>query len=149
MDRWLLVLGLLSALPVRAEVQVYDKSQLVSALGANSPCCVVDGRNEASRRRQPLAEALPYRAGMTVAAGDAPVVVVADNTRRAQDQAAALARDHPAKRILVVKGGLPVWQAALAALEHAPPGGYAIQFVIPKNTCEQGSPLQQLLTNPK
>lgn len=149
MDRWLLLLGLLAAHPVHSEVQVYDKSQLVSALGANAPCCVVDGRNEASRKHQPLAESLAYQPGMKVAGGTAPVVVVADNTRQAEKQAVALAKDHPEKRILVVKGGLPVWQAALAALEHAPPGGYAIQFVIPKNTCEQGSPLQKLLTSPK
>lgn len=143
------VAAVMFASAVRAEVQLYDKNQLVSALGANSPCCVVDGRDERSRQRQALAEAVLYRPGLKVAAGDAPVVVVGDNDKQASQVGESLAKDQPSKRILVVKGGLPEWQAALVALKDAPPGGYAIQFVIPKNTCEQGTPLQKLLSRPK
>jgi hypothetical protein len=150
MKRWIfsvLAAGLAST--AQAEVQLYDKNQLVSALGANSPCCVVDGRDEGRRQRQALAEAVLYRPGLKVAAGDAPVVVVGDNDKQASQVGEALAKDQPSKRILVVKGGLPAWQATLVALKDAPPGGYAIQFVIPKNTCEQGTPLQKLLSRPK
>lgn len=150
MRHWLLlVTASFLASPALAGVELYDKHQLLSALGANSPCCVVDGRNENSRKRQALDEALPYRPGMKVAAGDAPVVLVADSDRQARRLGDALAKDHPDKRILLVKGGLPVWQGVTTALANAPPGGYAIQFVIPKNTCEQGTPLQKLLTSPK
>ena len=150
MNRWIFcVLAAALASTAQAEVQLYDKNQLVSALGANSPCCVVDGRDERSRQRQALAEAVLYRPGLKVAAGDAPVVVVGDNDKQARQVGDALAKDQPGKRVLVVKGGLPVWQAVTVALENAPPGGYAIQFVIPKNTCEQGTPLQKLLSRPK
>lgn len=42
-----------------------------------------------------------------------------------------------------VKGGT-AWQPGKALGAGAPPHRLAIHFVIPKNTCEQGEPLQEL-----
>ena len=57
-----------------------------------------------------------------------------------------LARTSNAPKVIAVKGGLATWEAA--AGQGDPPGGTALTFVIPKNTCEQDAPLQQLRTEP-
>lgn len=128
-----------------ADVTPMDKKQLHHALSANPPCCVIDGRSEDSRKKHPLEDALPYKAGLRINPTSA-IVVVADNDAMAQQIAAALDATYPGKRILAVKGGVDTWEATQVELSReaasGPPSG--IGFVIPKNTCESGSPLQQL-----
>lgn len=127
-------------------------SDLVNALKSGPPCCVIDGRQEANRTQAPLAEALPYRSGLRINP-TASVVVVADTDQEAQRIADVLARQHPGKTIIAVKGGLPSWQAANAAplstATHAGAPAPGFQFVIPHNTCESGEPLQKLQSNKK
>jgi hypothetical protein len=83
------------------------------------------------------------------------VVVVADDDAKAQAVGATLAKQHPGKTILAVRGGASVWQATRKALEAMPgastaPGQQrAFSFVIPHNTCETGKPLQVLTSKPK
>lgn len=144
-----LVLSLCAGLAgiARADIELMDKMQLQFALKATPPCCVIDGRRPASRQKQPLAEALPYEKGLKINP-TASVVVVADSDRIAREIAGELARDHPGKQIIAVKGGVGVWEAAVAALANASAGGAtSYNFVIPKNTCEHGTPLQQLRSN--
>lgn len=137
---------LLYAAMAHADVVSMEQKQLQHALQAGEPCCVIDGRSEASRRQHPL-DALPYRPGMQIKP-TADVVIVADDDAQAQKIAAEFNAVHPGKRIIVVRGGVAVWEgaqmdASRAAASGAPPvGGFG--FVIPKNTCESGSPLQKL-----
>lgn len=141
-----LVLLLLGLPPLAwADVTPMDDQQLHHALKDSPPCCVIDGRTAGNRKKHPLGDALPYKEGMRINP-TAAVVVLADNDTAAQKIASTLDAAYPGKRILAVKGGVDAWEATLAQLSRdaasGPPGG--ISFVIPKNTCESGSPLQQL-----
>ena len=136
----------------QAQVSLADKAQLVSALSAKPPCCVIDGRSAASRKDQVLQNALPWRADLKIIP-TATVVVIADRDQDALGIARALGRKHPDKLILAVKGGLATWKAAslalLAAAGMDAAMGGPITFVIPANTCEQGKPLQELRSDKK
>lgn len=135
----------------QAQVTAKDKVQLTAALKTSSPCCVIDGRSAASRKRQPLADALVYRPDIRIkltATATAAVVVIADRDRDAMQIGEALARKHPGKQIIAVTGGIKTWrdasQAVLLAAGINLPGDGSMSFVIPSNTCEQGQPLQEL-----
>ena len=145
-------LGLLLAHAAQAQVSLNDKAQLVSALSAKPPCCVIDGRAADSRKREPLENALPWRTDLKINP-TATVVVIADRDQDALGIANALGQKHPGKPILAVKGGLATWKAAsfsllaAAGMDAAMSG--PITFVIPANTCEQGKPLQELRSDKK
>jgi hypothetical protein len=129
-----------------ADVTPMDQKQLQHALKASPPCCVIDGRSEANRKKRPLDEALIYRPGLQINPS-AAIVVLGDDDAGARQVAADLDTRYPGKRILVVSGGIDTWEAVQVALSReaasgAPPGAFS--FVIPKNTCESGSPLQKL-----
>lgn len=135
-----------------AQASLRDQAQLVAALSAKGPCCVIDGRAAASRKTQVLENALPWRRGLKIDP-TASVVVIADRDQDALGIARALARKHPGKPILAVKGGLATWKAtslaliAAAGMDAAMSG--PVSFVIPANTCEQGKPLQVLRPDKK
>lgn len=135
-----------------AQVSLKDKAQLVAALSAKPPCCVIDGRAAASRKREALKDALPWRSNLTINP-TATVVVIADRDQDALGIADVLGRKHPGKPVFAVKGGLPTWKAttlsllAAAGMDAAMNG--PVTFVIPANTCEQGTPLQELRPDKK
>lgn len=143
----LATLGLVLVGAAQAQVSLKDKAQLVAALAAKPPCCVIDGRTAASRKREILENALPWRKDLKIDP-TATVVVVADQDQDALGIANALGRRHPGKPILAVKGGLATWKAASLSLLAAAGMDTAmsgpVSFVIPANTCEQGKPLQVL-----
>lgn len=151
-----LVLGCLGAAAhsTWAGVSLQGEAELVAALHANPPCCIIDARSEPRRQELPLEDALRYKHGLRIVP-TASVVVVADDDAKAQAVGATLAKQHPGKTILAVRGGAPAWKAALKTLEampassaaHGPTG--ALSFVIPHNTCETGKPLQVLISKPK
>lgn len=147
-----LLAGLLAGGIVHAEVALLGGNELNAALKDSPPCCVIDGRKELNRVKAPLAEALPYRPGLSIKP-TATVVVLADNDREALRIAGIFEKQHPGKPILAVKGGLKTWQAATASLSSAPASdgapGATLQFVIPHNTCETGQPLQKLQSRKK
>lgn len=136
----------------QAQVSLLDQAQLVAALSAKGPCCVIDGRAAARRKTQVLENALPWRSDLKIDP-TASVVVIADRDQDALGIARALARKHPGKPILAVKGGLVTWKAAALALIAAAGMDAAmsgpVSFVIPANTCEQGKPLQVLRPDKK
>ncbi len=143
-----LMAGLLASWAAQAAVTLLDLAGIETALKKGAPCCVVDARGEAVRKSRPLADAVVYRPGVKIHP-TAAVVVVADSDRQALSVGRALARDNGAKEVVAVKGGMPTWLAyaerqAGASGEPGAPGGAAMSFVIPKNTCEQGAPLQEL-----
>lgn len=142
MHRLILAVLFATAGLAHADVLPMSKAQLVHALQEGQPCCVIDGRGEASRKKQPLADALPYAKDMKIAP-TAAVVVVADNDRLAKKIAGQLDAAYPGKRIIAVQGGVGVWVAALVAASSADANKPGISFVIPKNTCESGTAIQQ------
>lgn len=145
-------LGLFLAHAAQAQVSLNDKAQLVSALSAKPPCCVIDGRAADNRKREPLENALLWRTDLKINP-TATVVVIADRDQDALGIANVLGRKHPGKPILAVKGGLATWKVAsfsllaAAGMDAAMSG--PVTFVIPANTCEQGKPLQELRSDKK
>lgn len=138
--------------PAQAQISLADEAQLVAALSARAPCCVIDGRSAISRKRAVLDNALPWRADLKINP-TATVVVIADRDQDALDIAHALGRKYPGKSILAVKGGLATWKATTLSLLMATgmDGTMSgpVNFVIPANTCEQGKPLQELRPDKK
>lgn len=139
----LLFVFLVGAGLARADVVPMAKPQLVHALQEGQPCCVIDGRSEASRKKQPLSDAIPYRPGLKIEP-TAAVVVVADSDRIARRIAGELDAAYPGKRIIPVQGGIGVWESALMTASRETAGTPSFSFVIPKNTCESGSAIQKL-----
>lgn len=147
--RGLVVASLLGpAAHAQAAASLRNEIQLTLALRASPPCCVIDARTEAQRQARAIAEALPYRDGIRINP-TATVVVVADDDGAALKVAEAIAAAHPAKSVFAVEGGAAAWERVVGAISAEPPGGRATQFIIPKNTCEQGPALQQLRTAPE
>ncbi len=146
--------GVLAALMLSASVQAQaaaslrNEMQLGLALRSSPPCCVVDARTAAERKALVLDEALVYREDLRIKP-TATVVVVADTDEAALAVAESIAAAHPGSPVLAVEGGVLAWQRVLARINAEPAGGRAIQFVIPKNTCEHGPALQQLRTAPQ
>lgn len=136
--------GLLVAGQAWAEVSLLDQPALARRLAASPPCCVVDARGAAARQARPLKDALVYRAGLKINP-TATVVVLADSDAQAMSAARALDRAHPGKRIVAVKGGLATWDTVAADTGPTSSVQGSTSFVIPKNTCEQDTPLQKLL----
>jgi hypothetical protein len=129
----------------QAGVSLLAKADLVKVLTTSPPCCVIDARSEEARKARPIKEALEWLPGLKINP-TATVVVVADADARAMAVARSIDKTHPRKVIVAVKGGFPVWEAILIdqekGREHSVQG--STSFVIPKNTCEQGTPLQTL-----
>ena len=140
------------AVPAHADVALRGPAELEKALKIEPPCCVIDARSEDSQRKQPLADALRYRLGLSIVP-TASVVVLGDNDKEVVKIAEAIAKQHPGKVIYAVKGGVSAWRTVLHSLEKvssssaggAPAG---MSFVIPHNTCETGTPLQILSSKP-
>lgn len=136
----------------QAQVSLNDKAQLIAALSAKPPCCVIDGRAADVRKRETLDNALLWRFDLKINP-IATVVVIAGRDQDALAIAKVLERKHPGKPILAVKGGLATWKSASLALLTAAGMDAAmsgpVTFVIPANTCEQGTPLQELRPDKK
>lgn len=136
---------LLAAIPAAAAagVALHDKAQLAAALKRSAPCCVVDARSELTRSKSPLKDAVIYRPAVQIKP-TAAVVVIADSDDGALQAGKELAKTSGAKEVLAVKGGIGTWRALIPAEAAAGESTMPYTFVIPKNTCEQGTPLQEL-----
>lgn len=145
---FLLVLAVVATqgFAVAGTVALHDAAQLAAALKEGPPCCVIDARPAGTRALRPLSDALVYRQGMKINP-TAAVAVIADTDQNAMRVGEELARDTHAPKVIAVKGGLATWEAATG--QGRPPGGAALTFVIPKNTCEQDAPLQTLRAAPR
>jgi len=132
------VAALSFAVPAAAEVSLRDTASLQAFLAKGTPCCVIDARNEAKRLSAPLADTLPYRKGLRINPTGI-VVVIADTDARAIEVGKALERSSKAKDIYAVKGGARSWREATGVAASGLPSG----FIIPKNTCESGTAIQQ------
>ena len=124
-----------------------DEAQLVSVLGAAPHCCVIDARSARQRTVATIEGALPYSKDLRIRP-TSTVVVVADDDARSLAVAKALARTS-GHDVHALRGGLAGWQSVERQLQAkaGAPGG-SLSFVIPRNTCEQGEPLQILQSKP-
>lgn len=129
-----------------ASVTLQDKGQLEALLASATPCCVIDGRNREAQRIKPLANTLAYRKGLKIKPSGA-VVVIADSDARAVQIGEALAKSSAARQVVAVRGGAATWLAAQGIQSGLPP--WATSFVIPRDTCQQGEPLQKLRSGPR
>ena len=88
----------------------------------------------------PLADTLPYRKDLKINPTGV-VVVIADSDARAVEVGKALERSSKAKDIYAVKGGAKhvAWSDGRLSTSSGMPSG----FIIPKNTCESGTAIQQ------
>jgi hypothetical protein len=140
MKRALMVLWLpLAAAAVEPSVTLYERARLQAALQAAAPCCVVDARSAKARKVKPIADAVVYRPDLRINPTSA-VVVIADSDSEALRIGRALAAASGAMQVIAVQGGFETWQAAMR-----PGGNGGLRFVIPSDTCQQGTPLQELL----
>lgn len=122
-----------------------DEQQAIAQLKATPACCVIDARNSVRRKLRPLADALVWRDGVVVVP-TGTVVIVADDDKAGLDLGRVIEKRFKAKHVLVVKGGLDTWDAVVRSAQEP---GMPATFVIPRNTCEQGPPLQTLRSNKK
>ncbi len=148
-----LAIGLWGAGTAHAAVALRGEVELTQALKKEPPCCVIDARGEPQRLKAPLADALRYRPDLQIIP-TASIIVVADRDQDAVSVGEALAKQHPGKTIYAVKGGVTTWAVVRKSLEdvsasQAPGVSKGISFVIPRNTCETGEPLQILTSKPK
>jgi hypothetical protein len=134
-----------AALPAYADVTLEDRATIVESLKFTPPCCVVDGRSPGLRQLRPLKDAVVWQKGVRIQATGA-VVVIADSDQKARALARRIARQFDAKTVIAVKGGFDTWRDVTVAAQEP---GMPATFVIPKNTCEQGTPLQTLRSNRK
>jgi hypothetical protein len=121
-----------------------DQAQLESLLKAAPPCCIIDARPEGVRKLLPLADTVPYREGLRIDPTSV-VVVIAESDARAVEIGDAIASANRAKDVVAVKGGASTWRALVGGGPDGSGASAPLRFVIPKNTCEQGTPLQTLI----
>lgn len=138
-----LLTGLLAAGPAQAVVSLSNRGELVVNLKMSPPCCIVDGRSGLDRARRPLRNTVVWSQQLRINP-TSPVVVIADDDAKALAIGRTIEKRFKAKEVLAVKGGFETWNAILSATGES---GMPATFVIPMNTCEQGTPLQTLRSN--
>lgn len=134
-----LALLMLPGLSMGAETVLLEESALTKKIEQNQDYQLIDARSPAAQRAAPIAFSTRY--GINVAITKPLVLVVADTDA----EALAIAGSLPAasgRSICAVKGGAEVWQRV--ASKATPVTSVSKSFVIPKNTCEQGKPIQEL-----
>lgn len=131
------VMLMLPAMACAADM-LLDEAALAEKL-ANSPeYQLLDARSAEAQHTVPLAFSTRYRALMPIKMGT--VFVIADRDEAALEIAEAIPAE--GRSVFAVKGGAAAWKQVVAKM----PAGSAMpdSFVIPKNTCEPGKPVQEL-----
>lgn len=142
MKRILSCLCLALLLPVPcfgAEGVLLDEKALSAKLDQIQDYQLLDARNAEAQRDAPIAFSTRYQITTPIKTG--LVLIVADTDAAALEIAKAISVVSN-RSVYVVKGGSATWQRVMA---KAPPvTSVSGSFVIPKNTCEQGKPIQEL-----
>lgn len=126
-----------------ASAALADRPALSERVRKALTCQVIDARSPSLVKQQPIASADLYRADMTVKRG--LVVVIAVSDRRALQIARALSK-RSGQDIYAVKGGVETWKQVLKDTAKPSAGAESIMppsFVIPSDTCQQGTPLHE------
>ena len=130
-----------------ATAALQDDAQLVALLTQSPQCCVIDARSAQRRKEAELPGALAYSDDLRIKPTSV-VIVLADTDARAMVVARALAKSSPHKAY-AVKGGYMAWQSVEFRLEaQAAKPGSKFTFVIPHDTCQQGTPLHVFEAKP-
>lgn len=130
---------LLPALCWAGSAVLLDEPKLSALIAKNSEYQLLDARSVEAQRAAPIAFSTAYR--VTTPIGKGLVLVVADDDATAEK----IAQSIPAagNRIVhAVQGGNETWRRVIANSPATP--SVSGTFVIPKNTCEQGKPIQEL-----
>ncbi len=138
-----LLLPLLPALAFGAEDALLDEATLSFKLDHAHDYQVLDARGAGAQRDAPIAFSTRYETNAAIKEG--LVLVVADTDAAALAIAQAIAAGGPDRAAFAVKGGYDSWQRV--ARKSSASTSIAGGFVIPKNTCEQGKPIQELKRN--
>lgn len=124
-----------------ADVPVLAPDALEDQLAARAFCCVIDARDNAIRRRDPLQGARPWPDLGEIRPGTA-VVVVAERLPKARRVAGEVAARHPGAHVLIAKDGIADWRVVAQARAAMPPPG--MRFIIPRNTCDPAVTIMEL-----
>lgn len=133
---------LLSLAPVPglgAEEMLLDENALSAKLDQAQDYQLLDARNVEAQRNTPIPFSTRYERTIPIKKG--LVLIVADTDA----EALAIAKSIPAASdcsVFAVKGGRESWQRVMVKVPMS--GSVSHSFVIPKNTCEQGKPIQEL-----
>lgn len=137
-----LMLLLLPTFSFGAEGVLLDERTLSTKLDQAQDYQLLDARNTEAQRNTPIAFSTRYQSTTPIKKG--LVLIVADTDAAALQ----IAQSIPAaadRSVFAVKGGGQAWRRVMAKV---PPGtSVSGSFVIPKNTCEQGKPIQELKRN--
>jgi len=134
---WLLLL--LPSLCWAESVVLLDEARLSALVAKSSEYQLLDARSAEAQRATPIAFSTAYR--VTTPVGNGLVLVVADDDAVAEK----IARSIPAagtRAVYAVQGGSKTWRQVIENAPATP--SVSGSFVIPKNTCEQGNPIQEL-----
>jgi hypothetical protein len=137
-----LALLMLPGAGMGAEAMLLEESALLKKLEQGQDCQLIDARSPEMQQLAPLAFSTRY--SINVSINKALVLVVAESDAEAVEIASSI----PAaagRVVFAVKGGFEVWQRVAA--KASPVTSVSKTFVIPKNTCEQGKPIQELKRN--
>ena len=122
-----------------AEEMLLDEMALSIKLDQTQDYQVLDARSAEAQRNTPIAFSTRYQRTTPVKKG--LVLIVADTDAAALEIAKSIPSTSD-RTVFAVKGGGAAWQRVMAKSSPVTsiPGG----FVIPKDTCEQGKPIQEL-----
>src|SRR3989338_1392787 len=130
---------MLPGLSMGAEALLLEENALSKKVEQVQDYQLIDARSPAAQRAAPMAFSTHY--GIDVAINKTLVLVVADSDA----EAVKIAESIPAasgRSVFAVQGGAEAWQRV--ATRASPVTSVSKSFVIPKNTCEQGKPIQEL-----
>lgn len=116
-----------------------DEAKLSALIAKSSEYQLLDARSAETQRAAPIAFSTAYR--VTPQVGKGLVLIVADDDATAEK----IAQSIPAtgdRTVYAVQGGSEAWRRVIANTPATP--SVSGSFVIPKNTCEQGNPIQEL-----
>jgi hypothetical protein len=133
---------LLMFLPVpglAVEAILLDERSLSTKLDQAEDYQLLDARKAEVQRDSPIAFSTRYQQSTPVKKG--LVLVVADTDAVALEIAKAIPAASD-RSVFAVKGGNAAWQRVMQKIPQIT--SVSGSFVIPKNTCEQGKPIQEL-----
>lgn len=137
-----LALLLLPTLSFGVESALLEESALSAKLDHSQDYQLLDARSAEEQRNNPIAFSTRYQSTTPIKKG--LVLIVADTDAAALEIAKAIPAASD-RFVFAVKGGYESWRHVMAKVPLGTSGSGS--FVIPKNTCEQGKPIQELKRN--
>jgi hypothetical protein len=127
------VLLILPTMSLAAGDLLLNEDNLAAKIGKEPNCQLLDARSAEAQRLSPLAFSTRYEKTMPVRKG--LVFLVADSDEAALEIVRSIPADAE-RSVYAVKGGADAWQRVQSKLATV----VAPNFVVPKGTCELGTP---------